>query len=183
MAKVFGVEVKAVRNIVDHEGCLIHAGNIYLDGKKIGSWADDYMAGPAQFDVPDNEYKMLVDRANKFYEIYKWENGGKQQDATIFKGNPDILIGVLIQLKEQEAEFKRCLKAHPAYKSMIVVSGPYGQYSYWYIPGIHDDWETKYQAQIEQSKNTFPKWSNPKAKYIKGFESFDVNEHTKEFTW
>ena len=181
MAKIFGVEVKSVKNIVDHEGCLIHAGDIFLDGKKIGSWADDYMAGPADYNVPDTDYKVLVERANRFYDIYAWNDGKTERDASIFKGDPDILISALIELKEQEKEFKKCLKK--GYKSMIVISGPYGQYSYWYINAVYSDWDSRFKQQIDQSKANFPKWCNPKVKYVTGMDDFVVKETVSGFTW
>lgn len=36
MAKINGIELKALKKFKDHEGCTIAQGNLYLGGKKIG---------------------------------------------------------------------------------------------------------------------------------------------------
>ena len=126
MAKIFGVEVKAVKNHRDHEGCTIHSGNIYVDGKKIGSWEDSYMSGPPDYDIPDGPVWVdLVARADRFYDTMK-------ADSSAYKGDPDVLIYELIRLNEREKDFKACLKK--GYQSMVIISGAYGQFSCLYIP-------------------------------------------------
>ena len=185
MASIYGVEVKNVKPFLDHEGLTIFRGSIYMDGKRIGTWCDNYMAGNSDFDVPEKEYKELVSRADKFYDFLLWEDGsGELFDAEPFKGDPDILISTLVKLREQEDSFKKCLKN--GYKSMIVISGPYGQYDYWYLPTAcaSDEWKIKYKDQIEQSEKAYPAWHKAKEKYITNPDDFVIATMTeKKLVW
>ena len=176
MAKINGVEVKAVKNHTDHEGWLIHSGNIYVDGKKIGSWRDNYMSRFPDYDIPDGPvWNDLVGRANHFYE--KWN-----KDTSAYKGDPDILISELIKLNEQEKAFKECLKK--GYDSMVIVFGAYGQFSCLYIPGKHDDWRTRFKKYLDKAPEGLirPEYGKPfPMKYIKGMEDFIIDEKTNTY--
>ena len=45
MASLNGVSIKGLKTFLDHDGCTCYQGNIYLEGKKIGTWSQDYMGG------------------------------------------------------------------------------------------------------------------------------------------
>ena len=178
MAKIFGVEVKAVKNHRDHEGCTIHSGNIYVDGKKIGSWEDSYMSGPPDYDIPDGTvWNDLVARADRFYDTMK-------ADSSAYKGDPDVLIYELIQLNEREKTFKECLKK--GYQSMVIISGAYGQFSCLYIPGVHDDWQTRFKKYLDNVLQGLirPEYGKPfPMKYVRGMGDFVIDENTAIYDW
>lgn len=178
MPKIFGVEIKNVKSRTDHEGCQIHSGTIYMDGKKIGTWEDSYMSGPPDYNIPDEDWKALVERADRFYGICKGDH-----DYSLFKGDPDILIADLVELKEQERMYAQCLKN--GFGTMIIIAGAYGMYSALYVRYKVDDWETQFQKEIEDaSKGLVREYGKPlKMKYITSMDDFIVPETATEFTW
>lgn len=45
MAKIYGIELKNIKNFVGHEGLAFQA-NVYLNGKKVGFYSQDGWAVP-----------------------------------------------------------------------------------------------------------------------------------------
>ena len=62
MAKINGIEIKALKTFKDHEGCTIARGTIYLNGKKLGDWSQDYMNGPDNYDFDERVCEDAVKR-------------------------------------------------------------------------------------------------------------------------
>ena len=46
MASINGITLKGLRKIPGHDGIPCFSGNLYVDGTKIGSWAQDTWNGP-----------------------------------------------------------------------------------------------------------------------------------------
>lgn len=181
MAKAFGVEIKNVHPDKDHEGCIIYSGDIYLDGKKVGSWEDDYMNGPPYFEyVSEEAKKALIERADKFYSICKPHDG---IDYSIFKGDPDIMIGELVQLNKQQKMYAECLKE--GYSTMVIIAGAYGFYKPLYVRDKVDDWATRFKKELEKaSEGLVREYGKPlKMKYVTSLFDFIINDDTTSFEW
>ena len=180
MAKIFGIEVKNVKNLTDHEGMGIHAGNIYMDGKKIGTWHDGYYGESADVDVGRDAYKELQNRANKLYSISKFKSGGKVVDCKIFDGEVDILLSQLVGLKEHEKKFSKFVK--DGFASMIMFES-HGFYASIGIRHVFNDWETRFSKQIAEVKARFPQWclSDMRVVYYTSLDDFIVDDSTTSY--
>lgn len=102
MASIKGITLKAVKTHRGHEGEPLLQGNIYIDNKKAGFYADgDWGGNPTiQFDNP--EFKEIFEA--RMYEYYA-ENPDSFEDAEMFFGD-------LIKNIELEKIFKKRLKDH-----------------------------------------------------------------------
>lgn len=101
MAKINGVEVRALKSFTGREGeCL--QGTVYLNGKKLGFWSQDSWGGPDQFDFD----VRLLDDACKKYEA------GFPDTYTLkdICGDPEILINEVAILKDIETSCMRMLR-------------------------------------------------------------------------
>lgn len=65
----FGLEVKAYKEFVGHDGVRLGQGNLYLNNKKVGFISEDDMSGMVELRVVP-QYRELVDQA---YEEFKKE--------------------------------------------------------------------------------------------------------------
>lgn len=110
MAKIKGVELKAVKCFKGHEGEPLTQGNIYMNGKKIGYYSEDFMSGPIHLDI-EKEYE------EKFEKIVDDVTGGKYEYMA-----KDVFIDELLTLKELEGDFKKAVKE--GYKALILVEHP-----------------------------------------------------------
>lgn len=173
MASISGITLKNVKDFEDHEGFLIHSGTICMDGKEIGSWADNYMAGPPEYRIKDADWKEIVKRADEFYNNF--------ENSNAYKGDPEILISVLINLMEQEKMFDRC-KAD-GYDTMIIIQGDYGRYKYLFVKGNHPNWQETFAKSIKEAEADFPAWVKPEVKYITSARDFVVDRNTPGVTW
>lgn len=180
MAKIFGVEVKNVKSFSDHEGMGIRKCDVYMDGKKLGSYEEDYMGGCARYDISESDYSALKERANRFYSIYKWYDGEKWRGAECFNNNPDILINTVINLKDMEKDYKRMEKLGA--KSVVIIHSPsFSTRDGFGLRGVFPDWKTRFKDTIEQKKARFPKWAKMHVNYFAGRDSFIIDDSTKEF--
>jgi len=109
MAKIYGIELKGVTRFKGHEGEPLTQGNIYMDGKKVGYYSDDFHGGPINLQI-DEPYK------EKFYKIVHAHIGEDKFMAD------EIFIEDLVNLGEFEKDFKRAMKK--GYKAMMVVDHP-----------------------------------------------------------
>ncbi|USK62248.1 hypothetical protein [Peribacillus asahii] len=103
MASINGLEVKGVKYFPDHDGALIPYGNLYLNGKKVGSFRDDSWGGPMQYDhthktITEDEILKVCE---KIYARFNWHE---------FYHDFPLLIHHLIGFKELESQFKKALK-------------------------------------------------------------------------
>lgn len=180
MAKIFGVEVKNVKVFSDHEGMGIRKCNVYIDGKNVGTFEDDYMGGSAHYGMSRSDLSTLEKRANAFYRIYKWHDGTEWLSAECFNGDADVLIDVAMDLKELEKDYKRLEKLGA--KSMVVIHSPsFSTRDGFGLRAVFPDWETRFKDKIEEKKARFPKWARTHVNYFAGRESFIIDERTKEF--
>jgi len=101
MAKIKGIEIKAMTKFKGHEGETLTQGNIYMDGKKIGWYSEDSWGGCMNIDIEKEYAKEFNKRAKKHAD------------------GEEYFLYDLINLKLVEDEFKKIIKK--GYKALIVV--------------------------------------------------------------
>lgn len=129
MSKINGLEVKSLKSFTGHEEELLYRGTLYLQGKKIGEFREDFMSGPMDITLlPELDYQKLN---NKIVELNKglpdpWHTeeedekdlcpwGEKLKDFCL-----ELMIHRIIDLKNWEKEYK---KAHKQYGQVTFVVG------------------------------------------------------------
>lgn len=115
MANIYGFSVKSLRKFKDHEDITCYSGNLYLNNKKIGTWSQDYMAGPDHFDLirPFTEQE-LDGKIEKLHPAFETE------DEKLTGYNLELLMCDLVKLTLDEKRFKKALKE--GYIGILIVS-------------------------------------------------------------
>lgn len=113
-----GVTIKNIKTFVGHEG-YCSQGNVYIDGKKAGFWSQDSWGGCDDYEMDNKMYEEIKKRARKFAEgcvnhsplMYDWEKEMMEMsDYVDFMSSPDIFMGKILSLKEDEKLYKRWKK-------------------------------------------------------------------------
>lgn len=114
MAKINGVEMKAIKSYPGHE-CECAYASIYIDGKRVGRWSQDSWGGPDNYDGFED---AIISKAKMFKE-------GCPKNAKYynFLDEPDIFMGCLLELFEDEKNYKKYLK--DGYVTVFMVSDGY----------------------------------------------------------
>lgn len=130
--------VKAVKRIKDHEGMIIvESANIYYNNKKIGTYGEDYMCGPAHLSY--NEiYETEINAMGEAF-LKKFPNGIKNENYSFFlkdlyKNNYlELLCIELCMLNYWEKEAKKAFKK--GYEYFVVSKKTERHYEEnWFIP-------------------------------------------------
>lgn len=99
MAKINNVEIKSVKKTRGHEGETVAYGDVYIDRKKVGSFAQSTHGGPTDYDFNTEELQM---RAKEYQsglpESYQYKD---------IADDIDCFIDTLVLLKDMEKEAKR----------------------------------------------------------------------------
>lgn len=107
MAKINGIEIKALKNFKGHDECAYFQGNIYKDGKKLGFWTQDAWAGPDRYSF---DVKILAEACRNYKEGFP--DGYEYKD---YCDSPDVFVGAILKLrfaeKDCKEEFKKGRKA------------------------------------------------------------------------
>lgn len=113
-----GVTIKNIKTFVGHEG-YCSQGNVYIDGKKAGFWSQDSWGGCDDYEMDNKMYEEIKKRARKFAEgcvnpsplMYDWEKEMMEMsDYVDFMSSPDIFMGKILNLKEDEKMYKKWKK-------------------------------------------------------------------------
>ena len=102
MAKINGIEVKAVKTFTGHEGEKCYQGNVYYQGKKLGFWSQDAWCGP---DIYDFDTSILDKAVSDYHDSFPDDYGYKDISDDL-----DILISSLFMLKDMEKYVKKLQK-------------------------------------------------------------------------
>lgn len=183
MAKINGLELKNLKMFRGHEDELLYRGNIYLEGKKIGEWKQNYMSGPDELYISgEYDLKKLTD---KIIEL----NNGKEDPFCYELANTEeyspwgglkdycveILLSHLVELKDWEKEYKKAEKKHGQPTGIVIATDGTGVHEYMmsFIGGI--DKETAIEMMKKENLKFF---ENKKAKYMAfaGLEDFNLFE-------
>ena len=97
MARINGVEVKAVKYRAGHDGARVASGSIYVDGKKLGRWSQDAWGGPDDF---GDFYGAIEERARRFKDAWP-------SDDRFFgvQDSPDVFIGHVLKLNGIDGQY------------------------------------------------------------------------------
>lgn len=133
MAKINGLEVKSVKAFQGHDEILLYEGMLYLEGKNIGKFRENYMAGPMEVELlPELDIKKLNDRIVELNQglsdpwktttndLCPWGENLKQHCL-------ELMIMNIIDLKNWEREYQKC---HKKYGEITFVVGTDGYHEY-----------------------------------------------------
>lgn len=169
MASINGISVKNLKKFRGHEGEPLFQGSLYLGGKKIGSWSQDYHNGPDDIDLEGNLSETLLNKAV----------AARNPDKAIHSTRPDgsaftveydlsLLLDDFISLLDDEKEFKKAVKQ--GYSGILIATDSYHTTT-WHLPKRYTDMTddtllSEMQESIEEAKAGF----------------FEENERTKHIT-
>ena len=111
MASINGITIKALKKFKDHEGMNIYQGNVYMNGKKLGFWSQDYMSGYDNFNFDENICNEAVE---------KFRNSDLVDEEYKNFTNLGVLLAYVISLINTEKEYKKYVKR--GYEGMIQVT-------------------------------------------------------------
>ena len=123
MASINGVSLKKVKKIKDHDGATIAQGELYIDGKRAGFWSQDAWGSPDRYDSSE-AYDIVRERAGRFASGYP-----KNAKYASFQHDPDIFMGHLLDLINDEKQYKKFAKE--GYTTVLYSTD--GVHS-WYMP-------------------------------------------------
>lgn len=111
MAKINGVQIKSLKSFSGHDGELLYQGNVYLNGKLLGFWSQNYSGGV--IDDFGFDESLLDNAVNKMKSIQTNVCSKEYYNATSFMCD-------LITLIEYEKDYKKEVKRHGG-KDVVVV--------------------------------------------------------------
>ena len=171
MAKIYGIELKNIKNFVGHEGLAFQA-NVYLNGKKVGTFTDDGWGGNGWLEADKDNRKKITDVIDKYYK-----DNPKIDILKVFQMTPDefrrnrdkgtlpketetfepiyTFMWELHELKTTESEWKKGVKK--GYKAIVVVkyehvkNTPTPLDSVWYSNGSQESINSIQKSADEKS--------------------------------
>lgn len=171
MAKINGLELKNVKKFKGHEDENLYQANIYLEGKKIGKWKQNYMSGPDDIDIIDKyDMKKLTDKIielnngkkNPFcYELINKEEyspWGGLKDYCL-----DLILSHLIVLKDWEKAYKKTEKIYGQPTGIVIATDGSGIHEY-LMP--YEDGIDKATAIEMMQKENLKFFTNKRANYM-----------------
>lgn len=143
MAKIYGVELKAVKYLEGREG-IGFTSNIYLNNKKIGRFLDyaDGAMAEYHFDLKaKKEEEELEKIAEKYFQDYP---------KALFYENDKVgeFLEELLQLKEREDQYKKLIKKND--KGVLLI-GSYHKRTE--LPGIETKSDETLTAKFYNEKS------------------------------
>lgn len=118
MAKIYGVELKAVKYFEGREGVGFNS-NIYLNNKKIGTFSDYAFGAMEEYDfdskTTEQQKQELKDIAEKYFQNYPKYLFYPEDKITEF-------LGELLTLKEREDSYKKNIKKN---KDAVLIIGSF----------------------------------------------------------
>lgn len=171
MAKINGLELKNVKEFKMHEDEQMYQASIYLEGKKIGEWKQNYTLEPDCIDI-SNEYdlKKLTDKIielnngkeNPFcYELTNKEEcspWGGLKDYCL-----DLIFSHLIVLNDWEKAYKNVKEIYGPSTGIVIASDGSGIHEY--IMPYENVVDKGTAIEIMQKEN-LKFFKNSKAKYM-----------------
>lgn len=132
MAKINGITVKALKSFRDHEGSPAYQGNIYVSGKKVAFWSQDFHGGICdnllmEKGYSDTKLTSFVEKSNSDKAIH-----GKRPDGSEYSIDYsfEFLMHDLITLTNREKTFKKAKKS--GFSCIFTVEGSYEELT-WFL--------------------------------------------------
>lgn len=189
MAKIYGIELKNIKNFVGHEGLAFQA-NVYLNGKKVGFYSQDGWGGSGWLEADKENREKITDVINKYYkdnpqidsfkvfqmtpdEFRRNRDKGTLPKATTTFEPIDTFMWELHELKTTESEWKKGVKQ--GYKAIVVVkyehvrNTPMPMDSVWYSNGTRESINSIQKSADDKSVANF-------IKVYSSADDFDVKE-------
>lgn len=118
MASINGITLKKLKDYTDHEGFTIHQADVYFNNKRLGVWSEDTMSGEGVYDF---DQSILIDLAVDYIKCLSELD--KKKSVLLSPGFQymclDALLSDLVQLMENEQDYKRAVKR--GFKSLVVI--------------------------------------------------------------
>lgn len=187
MAKIKGVELKALKNYGGHDGEPCFYGNIYVDGTMVGTWRQDSWGGPDDFNFKSKEaresfFKKVEEYFTEHpYEVYydltmeQFVNGIKPRIipyGEMFEPESSFMA-VLLNLALDEKQYKKFAK--DGYTTFcifdyyhIMAPIPVGTYSA-YSPVVPQE---EIDKIIQKEKEKYP---HSNVRIFKSLDDFIIN--------
>ena len=165
MAKINGVEMKAIKTYTDHEGCGCSYASIYIDGKRVGKWSQDSWGGPDNYDGFED---VIISRAKRFKE-------GCNKDSKYydFLDNPDIFMSNLLELSEDEKKYKKYMK--DGFITVFIISDGYHCSMVAFRKELTlNEIESKFSDTIKKMRDSMFKNVKPKERVYTSLNDFSV---------
>ena len=182
MAKIYGVELKAVKRFVGHEG-YCYQGNVYKDGKKVGFWSQDSWGGPDEYDFNTEILNEVIEKmkTSSYYRKHFVEPENKRINIPVDRLyeflDTDTLMNDLIILKDDESTYKKYAKQ--GYPITVIISDGYHVCTVAFAENTGEDYITKKIESIknrEMKKGTFYKNAHIETKIYRSLEDFVIVE-------
>lgn len=182
MAKIYGVELKAVKRFVGHEG-YCYQGNVYKDGKKVGFWSQDSRGGCDEygFDTSILDEVITKMKMSPYYKKHFIEPEHLKTNIPIDQLyeflDEDTLMNDLINLREEESIYKKYAKQ--GYPITVIITDGYHLFAIAFTEEAGEDYIEKKIEEIkttETKKGTFFKNAHIETKVYRSLEDFVVVE-------
>lgn len=160
MASVCGVSIRNRRLFKDHEGMNCYQGEIYLSGKKIGFWSEDFKGSPwsdlkMEPGYSEEKLRQAVQQARAP------QNSEKSIETSICF---ELLMMELNKLENMEILYNEAKKL--GYIGVLVSTDGF-HIDYWRVPAGYQGRNIleEYKEELEQSHSQFLKNSKVEDKY------------------
>ena len=122
--KINELTLKAIKESPDHEDMYyVESANIYLGGKKVGTYMEDYMCGPTDVEIDPKHIETVEEIGKKYFA--KYPLGFKNEDKgfsiqKLYSGNEaEGICTELIEMWRTEKEAKKAFKAGYKYYAEV----------------------------------------------------------------
>ena len=129
------MELKRIQTFKRHEGELLYQANIYLKGKMIGYWSQDFWNGPDYIEIKDDyTYEKIIKTLKEInkenYDFLNTEPELSEEDFLLHSNDClNCILHNLITLHEWEKKYKHYSKKHEKVTLGIATDG-YSEYYY-----------------------------------------------------
>lgn len=164
MASLYGVVIKNLKTFKDHEGMIAYQGDVWFNNKKLGFWSQDSWCGSDHYDFKESLLDAVV---NRFKKSSLLED--KYRDIA----NLDIMLNHLVNLIEQEKEYKKGVKkGYPTYVRATDGFHILGYYTRQLAADVKKD--EYYQSFLEKCNTTMFKDWNKQVNIYDNIENFNI---------
>lgn len=182
MAVINGLSIKCLKQFRGHEGEPVFQGDLYLNGKKLGSWSQDSYGGPDNFmlDGGRKQVRVLDDIVKGMYPE-KARSFGTEENPIVIKYGLESLIVDLLDLMHDEKTFKKAVKN--GYDGTLVVTDGYHECC-WQLPATYTALSDevllgKFGAALRNAKESFfpeDEFTKHQVKIYRSLKDFVVGE-------
>jgi len=104
MASIKGISIKKRTKFKGHEGEPCTQGDLYIDGKPVGSYSDSSHMGPTDIDIKADFNELFNTRIKEYFTEHP------DPEGLAYLEDADIFLEILNDLIDMEARFKRITK-------------------------------------------------------------------------